>query len=304
MNLELACGNYDRTRRLIDGSVGIDGHAVEVQTLPPETMFARAFNDLAFDISELSFSTYLMHVARGTCGYAGIPVFPSRAFRHSAIYVRADGSVKTPANLSGRVVGVRNYLNTAALVVRGLLSDVYGVAASDISWRIGDVDDVERDIIAVPDVLGDTEIKAVPRGATLSAMLVAGEIDAIVHYNPPRGFGPAPAPIKRLFVDSAAAEQTYFNETGVFPIMHLVGVRKTLLRDEPSLAWKVYDAFERAKNVLVNPAQQESASDRWAYGVARNRAALETLSRYAFEQGITERQLRLDELFVPDLMQT
>jgi 4,5-dihydroxyphthalate decarboxylase len=107
MNLELACGNYDRTRRLIDGSVGIDGHAVEVQTLPPETMFARAFNDLAFDISELSFSTYLMHVARGTCGYAGIPVFPSRAFRHSAIYVRADGSVKTPANLSGRVVGVR-----------------------------------------------------------------------------------------------------------------------------------------------------------------------------------------------------
>ena len=226
MNLALACGNYDRTRRLIDGSVGIDGHAVEVQTLPPETMFARAFNDLAFDISELSFSTYLMHVARGTCGYAGIPVFPSRAFRHSAIYVRADGSVKTPANLSGRVVGVRNYLNTAALVVRGLLSDVYGVAASDISWRIGDVDDVERDIIAVPDVLGDTEIKAVPRGATLSAMLVAGEIDAIVHYNPPRGFGPAPAPIKRLFADSAAAEQTYFNETDVFPIMHLVGVRK------------------------------------------------------------------------------
>ncbi len=86
--------------------------------------------------------------------------------------------------------------------------------------------------------------------------------------------------------------------------MHLVGVRKTLLRDEPSLAWKVYDAFERAKNVVVDPAQQESAGDRWAYGVARNRAALETLSRYAFEQGISERQLRLDELFVPDLMQT
>src|SRR6266852_7804127 len=116
--------------------------------------------------------------------------------------------------------------------------------------------------------------------------------------------GPAPAPIKRLFADSAAAEQTYFNESGVFPIMHLVGVRKTLLRDEPSLAWKVYDAFERAKNVVVDPAQQESAGDRWAYGVARNRAALETLSRYAFEQGISERQLRLDELFVPDLMQT
>ncbi|SDT46103.1 ABC transporter substrate-binding protein [Bradyrhizobium canariense] len=304
MTLILACGNYDRTRRLIDGEIGIEGHGLDVQTLPPETMFARAFNDLAFDISELSFSTYLMHVARGTCGYAGIPVFPSRAFRHSAIYVRADGGVETPEDLSGRVVGVRNYLNTAALVVRGLLSDVYGVAASDISWRIGDVDDVERDTIAVPDVLGDTDIRAVPRGATLSSMLVAGEIDAIVHYHPPHGFGPAPAPIKRLFADSSAAEQRYFADTGVFPIMHLVGVRRTLLRDQPSLASKVYDAFERARNVSENPREQETACDRWANGVARNRAALEMLSRYAFEQGITERQLRLDELFVPDLMQT
>jgi 4,5-dihydroxyphthalate decarboxylase len=301
MNLTLACGSYQHTRRLIDGSVGIGGHAVEVLTLPPETMFARAFNDLAFDVSELSFSTYLMHVSRGTCGYAGIPVFPSRAFRHSAIYVRADGRVETPGNLAGRIVGVRSYLNTAALVVRGLLSDVYGVAARDVSWRIGDVDDVERDFIAVPDLLGDTEIKAVPPGATLSAMLVAGEIDAIVHYHPPRGFGPAPARIKRLFADPAAAEQRYFADTGVFPIMHLVGIRKTLLRDDPSLASKVYDAFESARHGAASPGRQDDG-DRWAYGVARNRTALEMLSRYAFEQGITPRQLRLDELFVPDLM--
>jgi 4,5-dihydroxyphthalate decarboxylase len=302
MNLTLACGNYQHTRRLIDGSVGIDGYAVEVQTLPPETMFARAFNDLAFDVSELSFSTYLMHVGRGTSGYAGIPVFPSRAFRHSAIYVRADGSVETPENLRGRVVGVRNYLNTAALVVRGLLSDVYGVAARDVSWRIGDVDDVERDRILVPDLLGDAEIKAVPPGATLSAMLVAGEIDAIVHYNPPRGFGPAPAPVKRLFADPTGEEQKYFADTGIFPIMHLVGIRKTRLRDDPSLAGKVYDAFERARHGVASPGQQEGAGDRWAYGVACNRAALEMLSRYAFEQGITSRQLQLNELFVPDLM--
>jgi 4,5-dihydroxyphthalate decarboxylase len=304
MKLTLACGQSDLARRFIEGTAVLDGHVLDVETLPPEVMFARAFGELAFDISELSFSTYLMHVARGTCGYVGIPVFPSRAFRHSAIYVRADGDVQAPRQLRGRTIGVRNYLNTAALVVRGLLSDAYKIAANDISWRIGDVDDVERDTIAVPKLFTATDVTAVPHGATLTAMLLSGEIDAIVHYHPPRGFGPAPAPIKRLFADPEAAEKAYFDETGIFPIMHLMGIRKATLDRQPGLAASLYDAFERAWPAAGDLAKQGTDYHRWDNGVSRNRAAIETLCRYAFEQGITDRQLGLDELFVPQLMMT
>ncbi len=304
MNLTLACGPSDLLRRFGEGTVGLQGYAFEVETLPPEIMFARAFDEGAFDISELSFSTYLMHLARGTCRYVGIPVFPSRAFRHSAIYVRADGEVQRPEQLRGRVVGVRNYLNTAALVMRGLLSDVYRVRADEISWRIGDVDAIERDVIAVPKLHGDADIQAVSHGSTLSAMLLSGEIDAIVHYHPPRGFGAAPAPIRRLFADPEAAEQRYFAETGIFPIMHLIGIRKSLLDAQPDLARSVYDAFERAGIGTVVQAKADTDRHRWGNGVSHNRAAIEMLCRYAFEQGLTERRLGLDDLFAPHVMAT
>lgn len=300
MYLTLACVTSDLAQPFRDGTVLLDGNFLDVETLPPEIIFARAFDELAFDISELSFSTYLMHVARGTCGYIGIPVFPSRAFRHSAIYVRAKGDVQNPEQLRGRVVGVRNYLNTAALVVRGLLADIYKVQANDVSWRIGDVDEVERDIVAVPKLFKDTDVRAVPRGATLSAMLLSGEIDAIVHYHAPRDFGPAPAPIRRLFANPAAAEKAYYAETGIFPIMHLIGIRKAVLAEHPDLAAAVYDAFALA---AVRAGQSENDYPR-ANGVSRNRAAIEMLCRYAFEQGITDRRIGIDELFVPELMAT
>jgi 4,5-dihydroxyphthalate decarboxylase len=213
-----SCG-LDRASRLLERTMAGSGYSVKTTILPPEDAFRRAFEEEEFDISELSASTFLFRVGRGDCPYVGLPVFPSRAFRHAAIYVRSNGPVEEPRDLRGKVVGVRNYLNTAALVVRGLLSDQYDVASEEIAWRVGDVDDPERKSIALPRLGKATDIKALAYGQTLTASLLAGEIDALVHYHPPRGFGHAGSTIRRLFPDTAAAERSYFQETGIYPIM-------------------------------------------------------------------------------------
>lgn len=313
MNLTIACSDNARTRCLFDGSIGVDGYQIAPSSLPPEDMFRRAFENAEFDVSELSFSIFLLHVDRGTCPYVGIPVFPSRAFRHAAIYVRSSSGITGLEDLRGCAIGVRNYLNTAALVVRGLLRDSAGIESGEINWWVGDVDQVERDNIPVPSLLRRTSIRPAPRGHTLSDMLIDGTIDALVHYHPPRGFGTPASPFRRLYADSAAAERDYYRSTGIFPIMHLVGLRRTLYDRDPLLALRIYDAFSRAKKA---PASSSSISNGagappdfeapefWPYGVEKNRAAIASLSRYAFEQGLTARPLAQDDLFVPELLTT
>lgn len=323
--LTVACGDFDRTRRLLDGTVGIEGYKLKFATMPPEEMFRRAFEGAEFDISELSASTFLMHVGRGTCPYIGLPVFPSRAFRHAAIYVRTNGGIDKPQDLRGKTIGVRSYLNTAALVVRGLLADEYGVASSEISWRIGDVDDPERKEIAVPRLEKATDISALAFGKTLTGELLSGGIDALIHYNPPRGFNhTAASPFRRLFGDTAAAERAYFQKTGIFPIMHLIGIRRPLMEADPSLARKVHGAFAKAKDLAVADLMSQSSpklslpwlnddvartvalagADFWPYGIGKNKAALASLARYAFDQGLTNRVLTTAELFEASLLET
>ena len=298
--LTVACGDYDRTRRLLDGTVGIEGYQLKFVTMPPEEMFRRAFEGAEFDVSELSASTYLLHVGRGTCAYVGLPVFPSRAFRHGAIYVRANGGIEKPQDLRGKVVGVRSYLNTAALVVRGLFADEYDLASDAMSWRIGDVDDVERKDIPAPKLEKPTDIKALPYGKTLTGELLSGGIDALIHYNPPRGFTPAAdSPFRRLFPDPSAAERASFQRTKIFPIMHLVGIKRPLLAEDPALARKVYDAFAKAKDLAMSDLLSQSSprislpwlndevartvalagTDFWPYGLQKERGCACEVSR-------------------------
>jgi 4,5-dihydroxyphthalate decarboxylase len=323
--LTVACGDFDRTRRLLDGTIGIEGCQLKFLKMPPEEMFRRAFESGEFDISELSASTFLLHVSRGTNPYVGLPVFPSRAFRHAAVYVRADGGIARPQDLRGKIVGVRSYLNTAALVVRGLFADEYGVAFDEISWRIGDVDDPERESIPLPRLEKPVDIKTLPHGSTLTDELLSGGIDALIHYNPPRGFNhTAESPFRRLFADPAVAERAYFKATGIFPIMHLIGIRRTLVDVDPSLGKKVYDAFLKAKNLAIGELMSQSSpkislpwlnddvartvalagADFWSYGIRGNDAALNSLLRYSFDQGLTNRMLTMAELFHSSLLET
>ncbi|MFT4118774.1 ABC transporter substrate-binding protein [Bradyrhizobium sp.] len=323
-DISLVCGDYDRTRRILDGTMQIDGYALRTSSLPPEEMFKRAFGPAEFDVSELSACLFMQCLANGTCAYVGIPAFPSRSFRHAAIFVRSDSSIKSAADLAGKTIGLRSFLNTAALVVRGLLKDEFQVDPCGIKWRLGDLDEPERRNIPVPGLAQPFDIQVLDYGTTLSQALLSGAIDAIVHYDPPRAFFEKDPKVRRIFSDVGAAERAYFQKTGIFPIMHLVGIRRSLVEQDPTLPWKVYDAFARAKaraisDLGVQGAQTVSlpwlrddvertvalaGTDFWPYGIDANKAALESLVRYAFEQGLTSQRLNVAALFDPTLSAT
>jgi 4,5-dihydroxyphthalate decarboxylase len=261
-------------------------------------------------------NSFMAAKADGGTPYMGLPVFTARSFRHSAIYIRTDRGIRGPADLAGRTVGLAEYANTAALVVRGLLKDEYGVTPESIHWRVGDVEAPERKTIPLPSLPNSIDIQAVP-GKSLAAMLTAGEIDALVVYQPPSCFGKV-REVARLFADPRAVEQDYFKRTGDFPIMHTVMVRKALLDGEPTLARRIFAAFSKAKAMaaadlqgaatakimlpwFANEAQSTRelmGDDFWPYGLEPNRAGIDRLTRYAHEQHLTSRRLSVDELFL------
>lgn len=297
-HLTLACAPGERTRPILDGAIQLRNYRLSAEAIAPEELFRIAFEGPKFDISELSFSLYLMHHREG-CQYAGLPVFPSRVFRHSAVYVRTDSDIRDPAQLKGKTVGVRNYLNTAALVVRGLFADEYGVTAQDMDWVIGDVDDVQRSHIDSPKLFRPTNIRAVT-GTSLADMLRSGRIDAIVHHSPPADFGKPTSGIRRLFDNPARAERDYFARTGIFPIMHLMGINKLALEREPGLIADAFDAFA----VIGGNAATGTFPPPHSDGVKNNIAAIETLIRYAYEQGLIDRSFAVQDLFPKELLDT
>jgi 4,5-dihydroxyphthalate decarboxylase len=318
LKLTVICGDFDRTRRLMDGRVGIEGVDAEIVAGASEAMFSRAFADAPYDVSELSFSNFMYHTRKGSCAYVGLPIFPSRAFRHSTIYVRTD-RVQSPADLQGKRVGVREYSNTASLVARGVLQDDHGVLATDISWIVGDIDQPERAEIIVPPLPARFDVQPVAGRRLLSDMLASGDLDAIVAYDPPRCFLEKAPGVARLFPDHVAAERGYFAKTGIFPIMHLMGLRRTIADREPWVADSLYRAFNEAKSLALADLALTSilpvslpwcreefvatrdlmGADFWPYGIAPNRAAIESLTRYSHAQGITDPRLTVEELFHP-----
>ncbi|MSP89244.1 MAG: ABC transporter substrate-binding protein [Alphaproteobacteria bacterium] len=320
--LSLSCWDYDRTRALLDGRVRVPGVGLRPTVLRPEQAFARAFTTAEFDVSELSYSNHMTAFSNGKAAYTAIPVFLSRAFRHSIIFVRKDRGIELPADLKGRTIGTTEYDMTAALVVRGLLRDEYGVQPADLRWRIGDLAEPERATIPIPTVTG-VDIKPLASGTTLESELARGALDAVIALRPPRAFAADDGTLRRLFPDWRRAEQDYVAKTGIFPIMHVVGIRKTLLTAHPWLARAFYDAFEQAKQIAIADlaiiqaprvtlpwvvAELESTravlgADFWPYGVRRNRRTLEAIIRWSFEEGLSNRHLTIDELFAPDTLE-
>lgn len=322
--LTIAVGDYDRTRPLIDGRVPIPGREAVYLSPPFETMFAEAFERGAYDVTELSFSNYLRLKTRGACDYVGLPIFPSRSFRHSAWYVRRDGPVRGPEDLRGRRVGVREYSMTAAVVARGALTDAHGLQAREVSWVIGDVESRERDAI-VPTPLPDGyRIAALEPGRFLVDLLLEGEIDALLAYKPPKLFTAGDDRIARLFPDYAAREEEAFRRTNVFPIMHLMGVRRDVAEADPDLPRALCAAFTQAKDVALDTLRTVQAlgvslpwlvpevarttalmgHDWWPYGREQNQKAIDAMLRYMREQGLIDRAPILEEIFHPSTLGT
>ena len=315
MKLSIGIGRYDRTQALIDGRIGVAGVEATFESPPLEELFAKAFDTDAYDLAELSFSNFLYLSSTGNCRYVALPVFPSRMFRHSAFFVRTDRGIRSPRDLVGKVVGVREFSMTAALVARGVLEDEYGVRAADIDWRCGPADAADAKTVIRMQPRG-VRMAVIPDGRNLSDMLAAGEIDAMVAYKPPKCFLAGAPNVARLFPDHVRVEQDYYARTGIFPIMHLVGIRRELA-DDAVLCRALCDAFEAAKREAIDaiaayqalgvalpwaPASVRDVralmgEDYWPYGVRRNAAAVEALARYSYAQGLAARHMRIEELF-------
>src|SRR6266568_1493894 len=238
--ITIACGNYDRTRAIKDGRVKVDGCDVTYLPLYPEEIFHRAFKFQEFDVSELSFSSYIRTIAAGTSPYVGIPAFVSRIFRHSGIYIRKDAGIRTPADLRGKRIGVPEYQITAVVWLRGMLQHEYGVAPNEIHWRNGGQEEPGRGERTPLKAIPGLDLQPLGPEQTLVGMLRDGELDALFTARAPSSFLKGEPHIARLFPDTRAAEKAYFQKTGLFPIMHLIGIRKTLVAQYPWLPVSLY----------------------------------------------------------------
>ena len=323
LNLSIAVRDYDRTRPLTDGTVQIDGVDPVFMALDPEEIFFRAFRHAEFDICELSMSSFTVKTAQGNNPNVGVPAFVSRAFRHTSIYVRTD-RVRQPADLKGRKIGVPEYQLTANVWARALLEDDYGVKPSDIHWIRGGLEDAGRKEKITISVPPDVRLDDVPEGRTLDSLLETGEIDACMGPRVPPCFERGHPDVGWLFADTVAAATDYFKRTGIFPIMHIIGVRRSIVEKHPWLPAAVLKAFERAKTIAIERLADTSSTkvtlpfveeqvraarglmgrDFWSYGVAGNRKQLDYFLAQHHGQGLSSRLVTVEELFHPTTFET
>lgn len=317
VEITLALGDYDRTRPLMDGRVRIEGCEPVFLRLEPEEIFFRLFHNQEFDVSEISFSSYMMQTSRGESDYVGIPAFVSRVFRHSSIFIRTDRGIRTPADLKGKTIGVPEYQQTALVWIRGILKDEYGVDPSELHFRSGGMEEPGRAERVKLNLPKEIDLQPIPAGETLSKLLIEGKLDAIFAAREPSCFVNGAPNIGRLFPNYREVEREYFKKTRMFPIMHLVGIRKSLAEKYPWLPASLYKAFLQARAIALAELPTLSAlnvtlpwgeaekmdaiavmgKDFWKYGVAECAHEIEALTRYSYEQGLSARKLSAQELF-------
>jgi 4,5-dihydroxyphthalate decarboxylase len=317
LQVSMGCCDYDRTRALFDGRAHIEGCDLVAAAIEPEEAFHRAFSSQEFDISELSLSSHTVLTSRGENQYVGIPAFVSRLFRHSGIYIRTDRAIDRPGALAGKTIGLPEYQITANVWIRGILQDDFGLKPEAVHWRRGGLEEPGRGERAPLKLPPGIDLKQVPDGKTLSAMLEAGELDAVISARAPSCFERGAPNIARLFPDYRSTEEDYFRRTKIFPTMHIIGIRKSLVERHPWLPVSVFKAFLRAKALTLyelgqighlfvtlpwgvlefEKARKLMGEDYWSYGVETNRHVLETFLRYHHEQGLSPRRLAPEELF-------
>lgn len=314
--VEIAVGDYDHVRDLAGGRVEVGGRAV--RWLPqdaPEGMFGKLLAG-EWDGAEFSLAVLAGRLSRGHDDLIGIPIFPARSFRHAAIYVRARAGVAAPADLVGRRVGAPVWAQTAGVWVRGILARDYGVPLDAVSWHLAGVDEPGREEPVEISPAASIAIERHPQ-SSLDQLLRDGLIDAAISARPPRCVIDGSGVAVPLFDDPMAAEVEWFGRSGVFPIMHVVVLRRAVLERDPGLAAALVEAFEAAKRRSLarladatiphaplpwvarqlGEARRLLGEDPWPYGLAANRPTLERFLGLAFEQGVTAKELQPEELF-------
>jgi 4,5-dihydroxyphthalate decarboxylase len=323
LRLTLACWDYDRTHALSDGSVRAEGIDLNCLNLHVEETFFRMLRNREFDVAEMSLSSYAMSIARDQPAFIAIPVFPSRFFRHSCIFVSAKSAIRTPADLIGKRIGTPEYQMTAPVWIRGILQDDYGVDPASVEYFTGGEEEPGRDEKLKLDLPSRFKITRIGPTQTLTRMIADGEIDAMHTARIPSTFRTRPDSVKRLFDNHVEVERAYYRKTGIFPIMHTVVIRRDVYRANPWVAQSLLKAFTEAKRKVyenlyttsalitmlpwqiaqVEQVREEMGDDWWPYGFAANRTVLDTFLRYHHEQGLSKRRLQPEELFAPETLE-
>lgn len=322
MRFTLACWDYDRTRALQDGRAPVEGVELTYLPLRVEETFWRMLRYQEFDAAELSLGSYLMAREKGYPRLIAIPVFPSRAFRHSCIYINTDSGIKEPKDLVGKKVGVPEYQITMAIWARGILQHEYGVKPEQMKWFTGGEEHPGREDKIRHDLPPNLDIRPIGQEQTLSSMLERGELDAVISAHMPSPFVRRSPKVRRLIQNFRAVERDYYRRTKIFPTMHTVALREEIYEKNPWVAQSLCKAFAESKRICQESMYEFSAlkymlawsiaemeeereilgEDLWPYGLEANRHVLEALVQYAHEQGLIKSRLDLKSLFAPSTL--
>jgi 4,5-dihydroxyphthalate decarboxylase len=323
LNVSFACWDYDRIQSLANGSVHVSGINLNWLNMPVEETFWRMMRHQEFDASELSLSSYLIAKDQGFPNVTAIPVFMSRSFRHSGIYINKNSGIKEAADLIGKRVGIPEYQLTACLWIRGILQHDYNVNPEDINWFTGGEETPGRVEKVKLDLPPEISIFSINENQTLNAMLESGEIDALIAPRAPSCFLNGSPNVERLFTDYVSVEKDYYQRTGIFPIMHVVAIRDEILKEHPWVALNLLQAFEEAKQKVYEGFKQTAAlkvtlpwftsewektrelmgDDFWPYGLEKNRKTLEAAVTYSYEQGMIKNKWKVEDLFVTSTLE-
>jgi 4,5-dihydroxyphthalate decarboxylase len=324
LRLTMACWNYDRTRGLLEGRIPIDGIELTYLNLPVEETFFRMLRHREFEVAELSLSSYTVSLFRENPPFIAIPVFPSRFFRHSCIYVHADSGIRGPKDLIGRRIGNPEYQMTAPVWIRGIMSDEYGVPVSSATYLNGGEEQPGREEKIALSLPPEIRLEAIPSHRTLANMIETGEIDALYTARAPSTFRNGSGKVRRLFEDYPAVEREYYRKTKIFPPMHIIAIRRDVYEANRWIVQSLCKAFAAAQREIyedlhetgalkfmlpwlgrhVEEAEELMGRDFWPYGYEPNVHALNTFLRYHFEQGLSKRQLTPKDLFAPESLES
>jgi len=324
LDLTFACHDYDHVRDIFSPDVVTEGIRLNQLKLQVEEIFFRFIKFGEFEISEHSFAKYVSLKSKGLAKGTAIPVFPSRVFRHSAIYVRSDSPIKSPSDLEGKRIGIPEWGQTAGVYVRGALADQFGVDLGSIEWiqsgvhQPGRAEKVKFNLPDWANVTPNTE-------KNLNELLLSGAVDAVITAHPIQSFKDGDSRVKRMFEDPREIEMEYFDLTGCFPIMHTIVIRNDILESAPWVAQTVFKGLDQARQRCVNRLRDATASavpmpwifaalqdskklygehDFWSYGIEENRATLETFARYCHQQGVADRLMGPEDLFFPNTFES
>ena len=323
LRLTMACWNYDRTRALLEGRVPIDGVDLTYLNLPVEETFFRMLRHREFDVAELSLSSYTLSLFQDDCPFIAIPVFPSRYFRHSCIYVNADSGIREAKDLIGKRIGNPEYQMTAPVWIRGILSDEYGVPVTSVTYLSGGEEQPGRTEKIPLSLPPEIHLKAIPSDKTLSRMLETGEIDALYTARAPSTFFNGSGKVRRLFENYQTTEREYYRKTRIFPPMHIIAIRRDVYERNRWVAQSLLKAFVAAQQEVYGELRETGAlmhmlpwltshveeteklmgRDFWPYGYEPNIHALSTFLRYHHEQGLSKRLLTPKEIFAPESLE-